>query len=321
VKPVGFPLRSPLLTGLIAWGLLPVPGFLPPAWAGSEGGIEVTMEVEGGAAYRRQPLQVALNFINREPDTVTIDDSAFEAGAFEVIDARGRVVPQAAGRESTAPIAAYPETLAGYGSVREVVDISRWYPKLTRKRGDLTITWNHAGLAATSLQVRVIDAYDPVRDTTAIIETPMGSITWELLPQHAPEHVKRFVDLARQGHYDGLTFFRYIPQLLVEGGDPAGDGTGAWMRLMGPEIVPDLVPGPGFVGAARRETSMTSDTMFFVTLFPAVHMQGKHTFYARVVRGYEILARMNLIERVGGVGQPGEFLLREPVRIEGIRIK
>ncbi|MFN5835161.1 MAG: peptidylprolyl isomerase, partial [Pseudanabaena sp.] len=60
----------------------------------------------------------------------------------------------------------------------------------------------------------------------AVIETAKGTMRAELDDQHAPITVKNFVDLAKHGFYDGLTFHRVEPGFVIQGGDPSGNGTG-----------------------------------------------------------------------------------------------
>ena len=55
---------------------------------------------------------------------------------------------------------------------------------------------------------------------TAVLVTNKGTITFELLPDLAPEHVKNFVDLAQSGFYNGTKFHRVIPGFMIQGGDP-----------------------------------------------------------------------------------------------------
>jgi cyclophilin family peptidyl-prolyl cis-trans isomerase len=65
---------------------------------------------------------------------------------------------------------------------------------------------------------------DTIYQTT--IETDRGEIVMELDPRLAPATVNNFVALARQGYYDGLTFHRVVPDFVIQGGCPKGDGTG-----------------------------------------------------------------------------------------------
>ena len=58
------------------------------------------------------------------------------------------------------------------------------------------------------------------------MDTDRGTIVMDLDPQLAPYTVNHFVALARDGFYDGLTFHRVVPDFVVQGGDPAGNGSG-----------------------------------------------------------------------------------------------
>jgi len=74
----------------------------------------------------------------------------------------------------------------------------------------------------------------PDPENVMVIETNRGRIIVELAPWAAPAHVERVRMLARQGFYDGLTFFRVIDDFMAQTGDPRNDGTG------GSETLPDL---------------------------------------------------------------------------------
>ena len=75
--------------------------------------------------------------------------------------------------------------------------------------------------------------------TRAVIETDKGAIEIELLAADAPKAVENFRLLAEHGYYDGLTFHRIVKGFMIQGGDPAGDGTGgesAWGAPFADEI-------------------------------------------------------------------------------------
>ena len=76
----------------------------------------------------------------------------------------------------------------------------------------------------------------------AVIDTDKGPIELELLAGDAPMAVENFRLLAEHGYYDGLVFHRVIKGFMIQGGDPAGDGTGgesAWGAPFADEINPD----------------------------------------------------------------------------------
>lgn len=60
----------------------------------------------------------------------------------------------------------------------------------------------------------------------AVLETSEGTIKIRLFPEQAPKAVENFMELAKKGYYDGLTFHRVISDFMIQGGDPKGDGTG-----------------------------------------------------------------------------------------------
>ena len=176
-------------------------------------------------------------------------------------------------------------------------------------------------MEAGPIKAFVVKAYRPGKDLVARVETDLGTMTWQLLPEEAPQHVKNFVDLARSGFYDGLTIFRVIPGVQADGGDPKGDGTGAWAHMMPSEMSQTLKMGAGMVGAARQDTSMTSDSMFFITLSPAEFMQGKHTFFGRLTEGWVVLAKLHPLPTRGETGFRDAWLLQNPVKIIRVSIE
>ncbi len=308
---------SALAVLIAAW----LPSAAAPAAADPQAASSVTvrMETTGGAAYRKQPLRLDLEFRNAAEPSLELEAAAFEAGAFTIVDEHGRPARSSPGKPGAAP----PEglRLEGYATVRRTVDLSAWYPALaSKKNATWQITWSHGGLTTGPIRVRIIPAYDLKKDTTAVVRTSLGEMTWTLMPGSAPKHVKRFVDLARQGFYDGLTIFRVIPGIQAEGGDPSNDGTGGWDRLEPPELDPSLAMETGLVGASRLETSMTSDCRFFITLGKADFMKGLQTFYARVTDGQEVLALLHRQQSRGATGLPDAYLLDKPVSIVTIEI-
>ncbi len=284
------------------------------------GNLVITLEIDGGASYLKQNLNLKFTFVNRAEPTVTIGPEAFSAGAFSLRDAKGR----SAGSPLDAAPAAEPLVVIGFAAAERRVKLSEWYPKLTAKETTWEISWSHPTYELPPMMVRIIRPHDPAKDRFAQVDTDLGTMKWELLPQLAPQHVRRFVDLARQGHYDGLTFFRYVRGVQADGGAPGGE-SGTWDRLMPPEIATDFVPGQGMIGATlplgSTASSMTSDSMFFVTLGDAGFMQGSHTFFARIAEGFEVMARMNQVENRGATGDSRAYLLVEPVTIRRVTIK
>ncbi|SEJ72941.1 peptidyl-prolyl cis-trans isomerase B (cyclophilin B) [Propionispira arboris] len=128
----------------------------------------------------------------------------------------------------------------------------------------------------------------------AIIETKNGKITIELFDKEAPGTVANFVKLIQEGFYNGLKFHRVIPDFVVQGGDPSGNGTGG----PGYSIKCETEGNPhkhnrGALSMAHRGKD-TGGSQFFLVLEPQPHLDGVHTVFGQIIDGYDI---MDLIEQ------------------------
>lgn len=130
------------------------------------------------------------------------------------------------------------------------------------------------------------------RNPHAIILTEKGEIEIELLFTTAPLTVMNFVNLARDGFYEGLTFHRVIPNFVTQGGDPRGDGWG------GPSysIRCEYSDEPYIRGSVGMATSGkdTGGSQFFVCYTALPHLEARYTLFARVLSGMEVVDRITL---------------------------
>jgi cyclophilin family peptidyl-prolyl cis-trans isomerase len=130
---------------------------------------------------------------------------------------------------------------------------------------------------------------DPSKSYSAVIHTDKGDITVELDAQQAPQTVNNFVFLARDGFYNGLTFFWVKPDFVAQTGDPEDTGHG------GPGYtIPDENSGvpflAGTVGMAKKSDEATSaGSQFFITLTDQTQLNGEFTSFGRVVAGLDVL--------------------------------
>ncbi len=121
------------------------------------------------------------------------------------------------------------------------------------------------------------------------IETDKGTMILELYPNEAPGTVANFSKLARSGFYEGLTFHRVIPNFVIQGGDPNGDGTGG----PGYTIKCETDGNPhkhlrGSISMAHRGRD-TGGSQFFICHSPQPHLDGVHTVFGRVIQGLDVL--------------------------------
>lgn len=118
-------------------------------------------------------------------------------------------------------------------------------------------------------------------------ETARGDFVAELFGHEAPVTVDSFLTLARRGYFDGQRFHRVVPDFVLQGGDPRGDGYGGPGFEIRCEINP--VPyGRGTLGMALAGKD-TGGSQFFVTHSPQPHLDGRYTVFGQVVSGQEVV--------------------------------
>ncbi|MDI9438012.1 MAG: peptidylprolyl isomerase [Euryarchaeota archaeon] len=121
----------------------------------------------------------------------------------------------------------------------------------------------------------------------ARIETDKGVIELTLFEKEAPNTVANFEKLARSGYYDGLTFHRVIPNFVIQGGCPKGDGTGGPGYTIKCEINPHK-HGTGALSMAHAGKD-TGGSQFFITHSPQPHLDGVHTVFGKVIKGMDVV--------------------------------
>ncbi len=148
------------------------------------------------------------------------------------------------------------------------------------------------GLARTKIEKHnyreLFEKYDV--NPRAIIETARGSFTVELLYRTAPKTVDNFIALAGKHFYDGLIFHRVVPNFVVQGGCPRGDGWGGPGYTIRSEFNQEHY-ATGAVGMATSGKD-TGGSQFFITLSPQPHLDARYTLFGRVTDGMDIVQQM-----------------------------
>ena len=131
----------------------------------------------------------------------------------------------------------------------------------------------------------------------AILTTEKGEIILDLFYKETPLTVSNFVGLAEgilketngKPFYDGLTFHRVIADFMIQGGDPAGNGTGGPGYKFADEFVEDYIfDKPGKLAMANSGEN-TNGSQFFITHVPTDWLNYKHTIFGEVVTGQEVV--------------------------------
>jgi cyclophilin family peptidyl-prolyl cis-trans isomerase len=129
----------------------------------------------------------------------------------------------------------------------------------------------------------------------ATLHTSEGPIEIELFPNEAPKTVDNFTKLAGEGFYDGLGFHRVIPDFMIQGGCPRGDGTGGPGYQFEDEINEHKVER-GALAMANSGPDTNGSQFFIVTTEAAPWLDGKHTVFGRVSSGMEAVDAIEGLE-------------------------
>ena len=131
------------------------------------------------------------------------------------------------------------------------------------------------------------------------LQMKQGRVEIHLNVVEAPLMSATFLDLARRGYFDGLTFHRVVPGFVVQGGDPRGDGNGGPGFALRDEIG-QRPYGRGVVGMALSGKD-TGGSQLFITLAPAPHLDGRYTVFGWVASGMDVVDKIrpgDVIEKV-----------------------
>jgi cyclophilin family peptidyl-prolyl cis-trans isomerase/HEAT repeat protein len=137
--------------------------------------------------------------------------------------------------------------------------------------------------------------------TSATIRTSRGDIVMMLKPSAAPSTVSNFIHLAQENFYDGKVFHRIVPNFVIQGGCPRGDGYGSLEYTIQTEISPDLrYESQGMVGMASAGNH-TESSQFFITHSPALHLNGNYTIFAEVIEGMDVVNTIRVGDKISDV--------------------
>lgn len=121
-----------------------------------------------------------------------------------------------------------------------------------------------------------------------------GTILVELDADAAPITVTNFVNLAKDGFYDGLTFHRIINGFMMQGGDPKGDGTGGSENKIKGEFASNGIDNPishtrGTISMARSSMMDSASSQFFIMHQDALSLDGDYAAFGHVTEGMDIV--------------------------------
>jgi peptidyl-prolyl cis-trans isomerase A (cyclophilin A) len=169
--------------------------------------------------------------------------------------------------------------------------------------------------------------------TYAVLKTSEGTIVARLFEKEAPKTVTNFIELAEGKRewthpttreksskklYDGTIFHRVIPDFMIQGGDPAGNGMGGPGYKFEDETKGSAhkFDKPGKLAMANAGPN-TNGSQFFITTANTEWLTGKHTIFGEVVEGQEIAEKISRLPR-GAQDKPKTSVVLESVTIERV---
>ena len=179
----------------------------------------------------------------------------------------------------------------------------------------------------------------------AIIKTNLGTIEVQFFEKLATKTVKNFVELAKKGYYDGVTFHRVIPDFMIQGGDPTGTGRGGESIYGHPfedEFSEQLFNFNGALSMANAGPNTNGSQFFIVSnehvpanMIDQMKMVGypqevidrykenggtpwldhRHTVFGQVIKGMDVVQAISKVER-DQMDKPKDNVVMEKVTIE-----
>jgi peptidyl-prolyl cis-trans isomerase B (cyclophilin B) len=130
-----------------------------------------------------------------------------------------------------------------------------------------------------------------------VLDTSLGSITIELLPDRAPNHVRQFLRLAQAGVYDGTAFHRVVKGFVIQGGfmptrrEPPDEKQESYIRALQPEFN-DTLHDRGIVSMARGDDPASATSSFFIVLARTPALDKRYSVFGRVTAGLDVVEKI-----------------------------
>ena len=139
-----------------------------------------------------------------------------------------------------------------------------------------------------------------MKQTGVITLEKGGEIRLEFYPEDAPKTVENFVTLAKKGFYNGLNFHRVVPDFVVQGGCPKGNGTGGPGYTIKAEFNKQKHVR-GTLAMARSQHPDSAGSQFYICYGATPHLDGQYTVFGKVVSGIELVDRIKQGDKMTSV--------------------
>ena len=181
-----------------------------------------------------------------------------------------------------------PQAIETYNAVQNAIA----YLEDKTKSGGKRPAYNHP------IDMSILRRVSPTAG--AVMQTDKGKIRMEFLPTLAPGTVVNFIRLVEAGFFKDKTFHRVVPNFVIQGGCPRGDGYGSLDYTIRSELPMAYYDDEGYVGMASAGNH-TEGTQFFITHSPTPHLDGKYTIFAKVSDGMQAVHQMQAGDNIQSV--------------------
>jgi cyclophilin family peptidyl-prolyl cis-trans isomerase len=308
------------------------------AWGGSASadspsGVRASLRLDARQVPLNQPVwaHFAIENLSQEPVTLTVPGTEPDLPSPEMglplshvfSGAAGRpagvTVTTESGRSWSEPISYHHSDrapillLAPSSTVGRTIDLREYFPTL-RGAGTYRISWSPYGGEVSHAAAQITIAPRKQVEVT----TDDGKLTIQFFYDNAPLTVENFLDLAKSGFYNGLTFHRVEPGYLIQGGCPRGDGTG--IRLDGKRIPAEINDQPHRKGsvsmALLSDDPDSASCQFFISNTRMKEWDSKYTIFGELV-GEESFATLDRLMQspVDEQGRPKKPLYLRTVKV------
>lgn len=140
-----------------------------------------------------------------------------------------------------------------------------------------------------------------MQDIRITMKTSKGNIDLTLFASKTPVTVASFLNLAKKGFYNGLTFHRVIKDFMIQGGDPTGTGSGGPGYKFEDEVATGLRFERAGLLAMANAGPGTNGSQFFITHVPTAWLNQKHTIFGAVTKGQEVVNAVAQGDKIQGI--------------------
>lgn len=141
----------------------------------------------------------------------------------------------------------------------------------------------------------------PMSDIKITLHTTAGDIDARFFASQVPMTCANFLNLAKRGYYNNITFHRVIANFMIQGGDPTGIGSGGPGYKFADEFDSSLKHDKSGIFSMANAGPKTNGSQFFITHLATPHLDGKHTVFGEVTKGQDVVNKIAKGDKISSI--------------------